>query len=152
MKTLASRCCRPPPERSSCSACTSAIGWAFYEALADAGPVTVAELAERAGIHDRYARKWLEQQAVSGVLAVDEPALPYHRRLEHCQIGVTSLAPHAELVACGVTKVEPPATWELEDRRGDHAACCLDSRQRIFEGVRLQEHERHCRGGGVASC
>ena len=81
--------------------------------------MTVAELAERAGIHDRYARKWLEQQAASGVLAVDEPALPYHRRLEHCQIGVTSLAPHAELVACGVTKVEPPATWELDvSRRG----------------------------------
>ena len=52
----------------------------LYEALADAGPVTVAELAERAGIHDRYAREWLEQQAVSGVLAVDEPALPYDER------------------------------------------------------------------------
>jgi hypothetical protein len=51
----------------------------LYEALADAGPVTVAELAERAGIHDRYAREWLEQ-AVSGVLAVDEPALPYDER------------------------------------------------------------------------
>lgn len=51
----------------------------LHEALADAGPVTVAKLAERAGIHDRYAREWLEQ-AVSGVLAVDEPALPYDER------------------------------------------------------------------------
>ena len=40
----------------------------------------MAELAERAGIHARYAREWLEQQAVSGVLAVDEPALPYDER------------------------------------------------------------------------
>ena len=40
----------------------------LYEALAGAGPVTAAELARRAGIAARYAREWLEQQAVAGVV------------------------------------------------------------------------------------
>jgi 2-polyprenyl-3-methyl-5-hydroxy-6-metoxy-1,4-benzoquinol methylase len=46
----------------------------LYEALAGAGPVTAAQLARRAGIAARYAREWLEQQAVAGVVEVDDPA------------------------------------------------------------------------------
>ena len=46
----------------------------LYRALADGGPATPAELAERAGIHPRYAREWLEQQAVGGILDVDDVA------------------------------------------------------------------------------
>ena len=44
----------------------------LYEALAGAGPLTPAALAERAGIAPRYAREWLEQQAVAGVVDVDD--------------------------------------------------------------------------------
>jgi SAM-dependent methyltransferase len=46
----------------------------LYRALADSGPVTPAELAARTGTVERYAREWLEQQAASGLLAVDDPA------------------------------------------------------------------------------
>lgn len=46
----------------------------LYRALAEAGASTAAELASRAGIHERYAREWLEQQAVTGILEVDEAA------------------------------------------------------------------------------
>jgi methyltransferase family protein/winged helix-turn-helix protein len=42
----------------------------LYRALADDGPLTSAELAERAGINERYAREWLEQQAAGDILAV----------------------------------------------------------------------------------
>jgi 2-polyprenyl-3-methyl-5-hydroxy-6-metoxy-1,4-benzoquinol methylase len=42
----------------------------LYETLDRHGPQTPAELAERAGIRPRYAREWLEQQAVAGYLAV----------------------------------------------------------------------------------
>jgi 2-polyprenyl-3-methyl-5-hydroxy-6-metoxy-1,4-benzoquinol methylase len=49
----------------------------LYRALAG-GPLTPPELARAAGIHDRYAREWLEQQAASGILDVesdsDDPA------------------------------------------------------------------------------
>ncbi len=44
----------------------------LYRALADGGPTTPAELAERTGTHERYAREWLEQQAVAGILAVEK--------------------------------------------------------------------------------
>jgi hypothetical protein len=42
----------------------------LYAALRDAGPVTAGELAARAGIAERYAREWLEQQAAAGFLEV----------------------------------------------------------------------------------
>ena len=43
----------------------------LYAALAD-GWLTSSELASRAGIAERYAREWLEQQAVAGFLEVDD--------------------------------------------------------------------------------
>ena len=48
----------------------------LYEALAGAGPVTAAQLAGSAGIAERYAREWLEQQAVAGVVEVEDTAAP----------------------------------------------------------------------------
>ncbi|MFC4060779.1 SAM-dependent methyltransferase [Planomonospora corallina] len=43
----------------------------LYRALERNGPLTPAELAEHAGIAPRYAREWLEQQAVAGLLEAD---------------------------------------------------------------------------------
>jgi len=43
----------------------------MYAALAEHGPVTSSELAERAGVAERYAREWLEQQATRGILLAD---------------------------------------------------------------------------------
>ena len=44
----------------------------LFRALAEGGPMTSAELAKNARIHERYAREWLEQQAVTGILDVDD--------------------------------------------------------------------------------
>jgi hypothetical protein len=46
----------------------------YYAALASQGPLTSSELAAATGTHERYAREWLEQQAVTGILAVADPA------------------------------------------------------------------------------
>ncbi len=46
------------------------LGW--YRALAE-GPATSAELADRTGTAERYAREWLEHQTVAGWLACDNP-------------------------------------------------------------------------------
>jgi SAM-dependent methyltransferase len=46
----------------------------LYRALAEGGSATAGELAARARIDRRYAREWLEQQAVTGILTVHEPA------------------------------------------------------------------------------
>jgi SAM-dependent methyltransferase len=48
----------------------------LYRELRDGGPATSAELASRAGIAERYAREWLEQQATTGFLVVDDAAAP----------------------------------------------------------------------------
>jgi SAM-dependent methyltransferase len=50
----------------------------LYELLAQ-GPLSPAELAERAGIATRYAREWLEQQAVAGLLRTIGDGLGEHR-------------------------------------------------------------------------
>ena len=44
----------------------------LYEALDDATVTTAADLAARTGIDRRYAREWLEQQAIAGILDVQE--------------------------------------------------------------------------------
>lgn len=53
------------------------LGW--YRALAGA-PATAVELADRTDTHPRYAREWLEQQAVAGYLTVDDAARPPDER------------------------------------------------------------------------
>src|SRR5262245_50503282 len=53
----------------------------LYRALADDGPATSTELAARTGTVERYVREWLEHQAVSGWLIVDNVAAgPLDRR------------------------------------------------------------------------
>jgi SAM-dependent methyltransferase len=52
----------------------------LYDAMKNGAAVTPTELASTCGIHPRYAREWLEQQAVAGVLTVDDAALPASRR------------------------------------------------------------------------
>jgi 2-polyprenyl-3-methyl-5-hydroxy-6-metoxy-1,4-benzoquinol methylase len=55
----------------------------LYRALAADGPATSAELAGRTGTAERYVREWLEHQAASGLLEVDDPAAgPLERRYE----------------------------------------------------------------------
>ncbi|MEA2610141.1 MAG: hypothetical protein QOJ75_2384 [Chloroflexota bacterium] len=46
----------------------------LYRALQQGGPATSGELAVRGRIDQRYAREWLEQQAVTGILEVDDGA------------------------------------------------------------------------------
>ncbi len=45
------------------------LGW--YRSLEAAGPATADELATRTATDARYAREWLEQQAIAGILAAD---------------------------------------------------------------------------------
>ena len=52
----------------------------LYRALQAGGPATAADLAARAGIDERYAREWLEHQAATGILEVDDVAALEDRR------------------------------------------------------------------------
>ncbi|GAC1610981.1 MAG: class I SAM-dependent methyltransferase [Mycobacteriales bacterium] len=77
----------------------------LYRALAEKGPATSFELAERAGIHERYAREWLEQQAVAGFLTIAEESEdgarrfslpPGHAEVLIDEVSLTFLAPLGE--------------------------------------------------------
>jgi predicted ArsR family transcriptional regulator len=60
----------------------------LYTGLHAHGPATAGELAAGAGIDKRYAREWLEQQTVAGLLEVDAAhASPKMRRQRHAQQG-----------------------------------------------------------------
>src|SRR5215207_2081766 len=52
----------------------------LYARLSNSPPLTPGELAKAAGIHERYAREWMEQQAAAGILEVDDPAKPADQR------------------------------------------------------------------------
>jgi 2-polyprenyl-3-methyl-5-hydroxy-6-metoxy-1,4-benzoquinol methylase len=53
----------------------------LYRALAESGAATSTQLAERTGTTERYLREWLEHQAASELLVVDDPrAEPLARR------------------------------------------------------------------------
>jgi 2-polyprenyl-3-methyl-5-hydroxy-6-metoxy-1,4-benzoquinol methylase len=51
----------------------------YYRILAEQ-PVTSSELAARSGTAERYAREWLEQQAVTGILDTDADVDAFERR------------------------------------------------------------------------
>jgi 2-polyprenyl-3-methyl-5-hydroxy-6-metoxy-1,4-benzoquinol methylase len=53
----------------------------FYQALVEDDGATASELADATATDERYAREWLEQQAVAGILEVDDAdAQPEERR------------------------------------------------------------------------
>ena len=114
----------------------------LYEALL-AGAGTVSELAEAAGIAPRYAHEWLEQQAVAGVLTVDDVGADAGARrytLPEAHVGVVAnplavdhMAPLAGLVVGIATALDdvmaayrsgggvPYARYGAEFRRGQGA-------------------------------
>ena len=59
----------------------------YYRALAANGPMTPREVATRTGTAQRYAREWLEHQAVAGVLTVDDPGASPDERRFHLPAG-----------------------------------------------------------------
>ena len=79
----------------------------LYAALAGSDPLEPDELARRTGIAPRYAREWLEQQAVAGIVDVDgagNGARRYRLPAEHAEVLIDTespfyLAPFASLLA-----------------------------------------------------
>lgn len=109
----------------------------LYEGLRGHQGSTASQLAGRVGVDARYAREWLEHQAVAGVLEVDDPgAAPDERRYrlpeEHAIVlldedhpaYVGALADIAPIVARTLEQVQaafrtgagvPFAAYELHD-------------------------------------
>ena len=74
----------------------------LYRALLEHGPMDAAELAQAAAIDERYAREWLEQQAVTGILSVEDNRFALPAGHDEALLDESSLAyaaPMARLVA-----------------------------------------------------
>jgi len=87
----------------------------LYRVIADEGPLTSAELAQAAGVHERYAREWLEQQAASDLLEVEVDGDGEQRRFrlpeghDEALLDVSSLsyiAPMARAVLASIRPVD----------------------------------------------
>lgn len=99
----------------------------LYRALHREGPLNALDLARVAGIDSRYAREWLEQQAVASFLVVDEDSMnPDERsfRLPQEYVGVlvedddpTHVAPFAHMIV-GIAGVLPQVAQAYRDGTG----------------------------------
>jgi 2-polyprenyl-3-methyl-5-hydroxy-6-metoxy-1,4-benzoquinol methylase len=81
----------------------------LYQALADRGPMTPAELAAAAAIHERYAREWLEQQAASELLDVEDGHFVLPDGHDEVLLDVSSLsyaAPTARAVLASIRPID----------------------------------------------
>lgn len=120
----------------------------LYRALAEGGPATSTNLAERTGTAERYVREWLEHHAASGILEVDdakaEPLLRRYRMPpEHAPVLadpddvryeayrgvdiVRAARPLPNLVEAFRTgDAPPPLPWEPEGRAEFNRALFLN--------------------------
>ena len=128
----------------------------LYGALAE-GPATAPELAGRAGIAERYAREWLEQQAVAGFLEVDDvgarqPSAWYiavgmnTRRCCSTGTQLTYLTPYARMFVASAQQL--PALHAGLSRRRRRELARLRPRHERGPGVR-QPADLHRRAGGL---
>ncbi len=81
----------------------------LYRSLDADGPATPADLAVRTGTDERYVREWLEQQAVGGLLEVDEDhrfSLPEaHAAVLVDETSLNLMAPLSRMVTAAIGRL-----------------------------------------------
>lgn len=58
----------------------------LYRALAESGPATSQELAQKTGTHERYIREWLAAQAASGYVSYDPATKRFRMSTEQAML------------------------------------------------------------------
>ena len=112
----------------------------LYRALADAGPLTPAELAQRTGTAERYVREWLNAQAAGTYISYDPDSGRYSLPAEHA-IALTDESSPAYLPGCfqialGSVLDSPRITEAVKTGAGigwhDHGHDVFDGCERFF--------------------
>ncbi len=107
----------------------------LYRAMAHAGPLTSVEIAQRAGVRERYVREWLANQAASGYVehdaASDRYTLPEEQALALAD-------PDSPVYAMGAYQVLA-SVWADEER--------IAERFRRGEGFGWHEHDQRLFAG-----
>jgi SAM-dependent methyltransferase len=101
----------------------------LYRALAGAGPLTSAELAERAGCAERYVREWLGSQVAAEYIVYDPATETYELPAEHAAVLADPESPALLTPAFNI----PASMWSEEDQAADAF--------RTGEGVPWGAHE-----------
>jgi 2-polyprenyl-3-methyl-5-hydroxy-6-metoxy-1,4-benzoquinol methylase len=95
----------------------------LYRLLAASGPLTSAELAGEAGLHERYVREWLEQQAASGLIEVTQDGDARRFRLpaghDEALLDASSLSYIAPMARSVVASIRPVDRLLEAFRTGD---------------------------------
>lgn len=112
----------------------------LYRAMAGAGPLTVGEVARRAGTAERYTREWLLNQAASGILEYDAGratfSLPPEQALALADEDSEVFIPGAFQVIASVFKDYERLCNAFQTGEGipwgDHSACLFEGTERFF--------------------
>ncbi|WP_146925112.1 class I SAM-dependent methyltransferase [Cellulomonas xylanilytica] len=101
----------------------------LWRTLASVGPVTSAELAEHAGLAERYVREWVSAQAAAGYVTYDAATQRFTLPAEHAAVLADDDSPAALVGAFEITA----AVWASVDR--------LAHAYTTGEGVGWHEHD-----------
>lgn len=110
----------------------------LYAAIAEAGPLTSSELAERTGCAERYVRDWLASQAAAGYLQYDADTTAFSMTPEQAMVLAVDSSP-VYLPAAWST---PAAMW-ADETKALHAF-------RTGEGVAWSDHNPRLAHGTAA--
>lgn len=80
---------------ASMSGVMTSIGYklGLYQAMAGAGPLTPAQLAQKTGTHERYVREWLNNQAAGGYVIYNPFIKTYELPDEHAMVLANAESP-----------------------------------------------------------
>ena len=112
----------------------------LYKAMAGAGPLTSAELAQKTGTTERYVREWLSAQAAGGFVAYDGAAgrftLPDEQAFALAVEDSPVFLPGAYQVVASAIKDEPQITEAFRTGAGvgwhEHCADLFQGTERFF--------------------
>jgi SAM-dependent methyltransferase len=112
----------------------------LYKAMAGAGPMTSAELAQKTSTNDRYVREWLNAQAAGGFVTYDATTerftLPDEQALALAVEDSPAYLPGAYQVIASVLKDEPRITEAFRTGAGvgwhEHCADLFQGTERFF--------------------
>jgi SAM-dependent methyltransferase len=108
----------------------------LYRALADLGPTTSAELAQRTSTDERYVREWLNSQAAGGYIAYDAATSRYSLTEEQAFAFLHLDLPGAFLVAAAALKDSPKVGESFRTGKGvgwhEHDPALFEGTERFF--------------------
>src|SRR5262245_31946544 len=108
----------------------------LYRAMAGAGPLTPADLAERTGARERYVREWLAAQAAGGYVTYDAATGRFTLPPEHAFLLIDADVPGAFQLSVGSVRDEPKIADAFRTGDGvgwhEHDAGVYEGCERFF--------------------